>query len=192
MSLEASVLELVRSAVTVKSAVLEDKRLVSGIAMLAETTKATLQGGGKVFFAGNGGSFADSMHLAAEFIARFDRDRGPLAAIALGTNNSALSAIGNDYSFADIFARELESLGRQGDLFIGISTSGNSENIVRAVTVAKDNQLEVCCLTGQDGGRLKGLADCLCVPSTVTARIQETHILIGHIVCELVDELFAE
>ena len=147
-----------------------------------------LKSGGKVFFAGNGGSFADSQHLTAEFISRFLFDRSALPAIALGTNSSNLSAIGNDYDFENIFSRELYALGSDKDIFIPITTSGNSKNLVQAVNTANSKGLKVVALTGASGGALNEICECIKVPSTSVPRIQECHILIGHILCQIVEE----
>jgi D-sedoheptulose 7-phosphate isomerase len=156
----------------------------------AEVTNAValvsgcLASGNKLFLCGNGGSAADCQHIAAEFTGRFLADRQPLAAMALTTDTSALTCIGNDYSFADIFMRQVLGLGRRGDCLIGISTSGNSENVVRAVLAAKSRGIVTIGLLGNSGGKLKSLCDCsIVVPSDITARIQEAHILIGHSIC---------
>ena len=147
-----------------------------------------LKSGGKVFFAGNGGSFADSQHLTAEFISRFLFDRSALPAIALGTNSSNLSAIGNDYDFENIFSRELYALGSDKDIFIPITTSGNSKNLVQAVNTANSKGLKVVALTGESGGALNEICECIKVPSTSVPRIQECHILIGHLLCQIAEE----
>jgi len=179
----------IEDSISVKTQLLNNQALISQIEKLALAIQNVLANNGKIYFAGNGGSFADSMHLTAEFVSRFQQERQALPAIALGTNNCNLTAIGNDYTFDDVFARELKALGYFEDIFIGISTSGNSENIIRAVHAAThDVGMKAYCLTGETGGKLKQHAECICVPSTRTARIQETHILIGHIVCELVEE----
>jgi D-sedoheptulose 7-phosphate isomerase len=149
-----------------------------------------LQSGGKVIFAGNGGSFADAQHLSAEFVSRFMFDRAPLASIVLGANNSAISAIGNDYGYEQVFARELQGVAKPGDVFIPITTSGNSRNILVAVEQARKQGLTTVGFTGEGGGKLAALCDCLCVPSRETARIQECHIMIGHIVCGLVEQSY--
>ena len=149
-----------------------------------------LQAEGKIIFAGNGGSFADAQHLSAEFTSRFLFDRAPLPSLALGTNSSAISAIGNDYGYDNVFSRELRGIAQPQDIFIGISTSGNSRNIVRAVETAQELGIPTALLTGHSGGALATLCDCLCVPSSDTARIQECHILLGHILCELVEQKF--
>jgi len=141
----------------------------------------------KIFFAGNGGSFSDSFHLAGEFVSRFMFDRDALPALALGGNNSILTAIGNDYSFDNIFSRELDALGYEGDVLIAISTSGNSRNILELIKTAKKKKIQVYGLTGETGGCMKDLCSYICVPSKITARIQEAHIMIGHIICEIVE-----
>lgn len=144
----------------------------------------SLRRGGKVMFCGNGGSAADSQHLAAEFTGRFIKDRPPLAAIALSTDSSALTCIGNDYSFDDVFARQLQALGRADDCVVGISTSGNSGNVIRAFEAARARSIRTIGLLGRDGGALKTLSDiAIIVDSPTTARIQEAHILIGHTLC---------
>jgi len=148
-----------------------------------------LAAGGKLMFCGNGGSAADSQHLAAELTGRFMEDRPPLAAIALSTDTSALTCIANDYSFADVFERQVRGLGRAGDCLVGISTSGNSENVVRAVKTARMAGIRTIGLLGRDGGQLKALSDvAIVVPSRTTARIQEAHILIGHTLCGLIEQ----
>jgi D-sedoheptulose 7-phosphate isomerase len=144
----------------------------------------SLRNGGKVLLCGNGGSAADSQHIAAELTGRFIKERPPLAAISLSTDTSALTCIGNDYSFAEIFSRQVHALGRAGDCLIAISTSGNSDNVLKAVAVAKALGLFTIGLSGRNGGKLAIEADtCIVVPSAVTARIQEAHILIGHTIC---------
>lgn len=144
----------------------------------------------RVFFCGNGGSAADSQHLAAEFVGRFQKERRGLAAIALTTDTSILTAVGNDYGYDQIFARQVEALTKPGDIVVGITTSGNSPNIVAAIEAAKAVGAVTVGMTGKGGGKLAALCDvCVKVPSDITARIQEAHILIGHIVCQLVDEV---
>lgn len=147
-----------------------------------------LKAGGKVFFCGNGGSAADAQHLAAELVGRFMLERAPLSAWALTVNTSALTAIGNDYSYDDIFSRQLRGLGSAGDVLVGISTSGSSRNVIRTMEAAKEMKIDVIGMTGETGGSMASLCDvCLMVPSTSTPRIQEMHIAIGHIICELVE-----
>lgn len=153
--------------------------------LMAEAVKA----GGKVMFCGNGGSAADSQHLAAELTGRFIKDRRPLAGLALSTDSSALTCIGNDYGFDDVFARQVMGLGRAGDVLVAISTSGNSRNVLRAVDEARALGIKVVGFLGRDGGALKPLCDvAIVVPSQVTARIQEAHILIGHTLCGLIEQ----
>ncbi len=147
-----------------------------------------LQKGGKVFFAGNGGSFADSQHIATEFTSKFLLDRRALPAIALGTNSSSMSAISNDYGFKKIFSRELDSLSTSKDMFIPISTSGNSHNLIEAVKTANKKGLKTVALTGSTGGELANICECIKVPSDNVPRIQECHILIGHLLCQIVEE----
>ena len=150
---------------------------------------SSLQTGHKLMFCGNGGSAADSQHLASELTGRFIKDRRPLAAMALSTDSSALTCIGNDYAFDEIFARQVAALGRAGDVLVAISTSGNSRNVVRAVEEARSAGMQVIGLLGRDGGALKAMCDVpIVVPSQVTARIQEAHILIGHTLCGLIEE----
>jgi D-sedoheptulose 7-phosphate isomerase len=149
----------------------------------------TLLKGGKIFFCGNGGSAADSQHLASELTGRFIKDRRPLAALALSTDTSAITCIGNDYDFSEIFARQIQGLGHSADLLIGISTSGNSSNVIRAIEEAKKIGMQTIGLLGHDGGQLRSLcAHNIVVPSTVTACIQEYHILIGHTLCGLIEQ----
>jgi D-sedoheptulose 7-phosphate isomerase len=149
----------------------------------------SLRAGGKLMFCGNGGSAADSQHLAAEFTGRFIKDRPPVAAIALSTDTSALTCIANDYSFEAIFARQVQAIGKPGDCLIAISTSGNSGNVLAAVAAAKALGITCIGLLGRDGGKLKPQCDvAIVVPSQVTARIQEAHILIGHSLCGAVEQ----
>ena len=150
---------------------------------------ASIQHGGKVMLCGNGGSAADAQHIAAEFTGRFIKDRPPIAAVALSTDSSALTCIGNDYSFDDVFIRQLQALGRTGDCLIGISTSGNSRNVIKAVEHARANGILTIGLLGRDGGKLGPLCDLsITVKSDVTARIQECHILLAHTICGIVEE----
>ncbi|OHC82667.1 MAG: phosphoheptose isomerase [Rhodospirillales bacterium RIFCSPLOWO2_12_FULL_67_15] len=149
---------------------------------------ASLRAGGKILLFGNGGSAADAQHLAAELTVRYKKDRAPIAAIALTTDTSALTAIGNDYEFGRLFERQVEALGRAGDVALGISTSGRSENVIRALQMAKKIGAAAAALSGGDGGRLPGLADpLLIVPSRTIARIQEMHITLGQMLCGAVE-----
>jgi D-sedoheptulose 7-phosphate isomerase len=150
-----------------------------------------LAGGGCIYWLGNGGSAADCQHLAAELVGRFERERGGFASVALTTDSSVLTSVGNDYGFERIFARQVEALARPGDLVIGISTSGNSPNVLRALEMAATKGIATIGLSGRGGGALVDLADiCLVVPDQNTARIQEAHILVGHILCDLVETHF--
>ena len=148
----------------------------------------------KTILAGNGGSAADAQHIAAELVGRYGFDRPSLPSLALTTDTSNLTAIGNDYGYDKVFSRQLEGMGQKGDLFIGISTSGNSQNIINAFNVAKDKEILTVALTGKDGGEMARMADIsLVVPSDSTPRIQESHILIGHILCDIIEkEIFAD
>lgn len=162
---------------------------VPDISKAAELMCSTITNGGKVLFCGNGGSAADSQHLAAELMGRYRRDRHPMAAISLTVDTSALTAIGNDYGYDDVFSRQVQGLGRSGDLLVGISTSGNSRNVLKALRVARDLGLVTVGLTGETGGEMKTLCDvCIRVPSNRTNRIQEMHILVGHFLCGYVEE----
>ena len=152
---------------------------------------ASLHSEGKVLLFGNGGSATDASHIAAEFVGRYDRDRAPLPALALGADMAAVTCIANDYEYADIFARQISGLGRKGDIAIAISTSGNSLNVLKAVEVARNLGLTTVAWTGKGGGKLASLVDHpFVVPSNVTARIQECHIILGHVLCELIEEKF--
>jgi len=171
-------------------AVLQSLRSLADVVNKAgQLATQALEDGGKLLFCGNGGSAADSQHLAAELTGRFIKDRRPLAAMALSTDTSALTCIGNDYSFDEVFARQVRGLGRAGDVLVAISTSGNSRNVIRAVEEARTAGMLVIGFLGRDGGALKALCDVpLVVPSQVTARIQESHILIGHTLCGLIEQ----
>jgi D-sedoheptulose 7-phosphate isomerase len=159
----------------------------------ADLITTCLRAGGKLLFFGNGGSAADAQHLAAEFVGRFVRERAGLPAIALTTDSSILTAVGNDYGFDQIFARQVQALGRPNDVAIAISTSGNSPNIIEGVKAARKGYLKTIGLSGKDGGLLATEADVvITIASTSTARIQECHIAIGHLFCELTEEALAE
>ena len=151
---------------------------------LVEAAVSAIRGGGKLLFFGNGGSASDAQHLATELTVRYIKDRAPIAAVALTTDTSALTAIGNDLGFEQLFARQVQALGRKGDLALGISTSGKSRNVILALEAARAMGITPAALSGNDGGQLKGLADpLLIVPSRTTARIQEMHILLGQMLC---------
>ena len=162
--------------------------LEQGIADATTLVRETLQGGGTLFFAGNGGSAADAQHIATEYTIRYLRNRRALRAIALTTDTSALTAAGNDFSFDDIFSRQVEALGRPGDLLMVHTTSGNSPNCLRAIEAARKVGMKSVALTARDGGKVKGLADlCLVVPTTRTDRAQELHLAIQHAICDAID-----
>jgi len=165
------------------------EKLHESIELTGQKLAQSLSSGGTVFWCGNGGSAADSQHLAAELVGRFKKNRRALRSVALTTDSSVLTCIANDYSYDDIFARQIEALGRPADILLGISTSGNSENVLRAFKVAKEMGLITIALLGKDGGVAKELVDvALIIPSNSTARIQEAHILIGHMLCEIVEQ----
>ena len=181
----------INKSIEVKNLVLNDSKIISKIELMVKKSIESLKIGGKIIFCGNGGSFGDSQHLAAEFVSRLRFDRSPLASIALGTNNSNMSAIGNDYGYDKVFTREILALGNGKDIFIPISTSGNSENILDVINAAKSLKIQTYGLTGSNGGKMIDLCDCLVVPSNKTEKIQEVHIMIGHIYCGLIEsELF--
>jgi len=168
------------------------ERLIPDIERLAQRAAQCLAGGGRIFWAGNGGSAADCQHLAAEMVGRYQRERSGLASVALTTDTSILTSVGNDFGFGAIFARQVEALCRPGDLLIGLSTSGNSANVLAAMRCAAELGVYRVGLAGCDGGRLLQETDlCLVVPTDNTARTQEAHILIGHIICDLVETQLA-
>lgn len=167
--------------------------LASAVSTAVDTIYSSLLAGGLLLIAGNGGSAADAQHIAAELTGRFLRNRQPLRAMALHVNTSALTAIGNDFGYDQVFARELAAHARPGDVLLAISTSGNSPNILRAIEVARQNKVTVIGLTGDTGGAMRTACDlCLCVPSKATPRVQEMHIMIYHAICELLEERLGE
>lgn len=157
------------------------------VALVARVMAVSLARGGKILFCGNGGSAADAQHLAAEFVNRFQLERPPLPALALTTDSSILTAIGNDYGFEQVFVKQVQALGSPGDVFVGISTSGNSQNVLAAMRAARDKGLVTVGLAGQNGDIVPLSDHPLLVPHTVTALIQEVHITVGHLLCKLVD-----
>ena len=189
---ERRVSALIEASIATTQSMLTNKELISTAAKVSEILVRSLKQGNKALIFGNGGSAADAQHIAAEFVGRFAFDRPALPALALSVNGSCVTAIGNDYGFDLVFSRQLEALGRPGDVAIGISTSGNSPNVVKGMVTARKMELHTVALTGAAGGDLKGRVDhCICVPSNETPRIQEGHILIGHIISELVEsEMF--
>ena len=181
--IEAILGEHLRAAIALRCLAPAVDRVVTVIAL-------SMADGGALLVCGNGGSAADAQHIAAELTGRFFRDRRPLRAFPLHGNTSSLTAIGNDYGYDEVFAREVAAHGRQGDVLLAISTSGNSPNILRAIDAAREKQMAVIGLTGESGGKMRDLCDiCLCVPSSSTPRIQECHILIGHTICELLERI---
>jgi D-sedoheptulose 7-phosphate isomerase len=191
--LNALVKDRIQRSIDVKNALLAQTTIHGQLAEAAIRIVTSIREGGKVMFCGNGGSAADSQHLAAEFTGRYLKERRALPALALHANTSALTAIGNDYGFDLVFARQLEALGNKGDILVGISTSGNSRNVVRAIEAAKLKSIYTITLTGASGGTMKQLADCpICAPSDDTPRIQECHILMGHIICEIAEEMLLD
>lgn len=180
--------ESIAQSIAAKQAILSDNDFLARIEKAADMIINSLKDGGKIHFCGNGGSAADAQHLAAELSGRFYYDRPPLNAEALHCNTSYLTAVGNDYGYEHIFARLLRGTGHKGDVLIGISTSGNSKNIIEAYNVCKQMGITTISLTGATGGKMKDISDLLLnVPSNDTPRIQESHIMIGHIICELVE-----
>ncbi len=180
---------VINSSIEIKAKLLKNDKILDEIRDLADCCVRSLRSGGKIIFAGNGGSFADSQHLAAEFVSRLQFDRDPLASLALGTNSSVVTAVGNDYGYEQVFKREIQAIGKKGDVFIPISTSGNSPNILAAAQKAVNMGLDVVGWTGEAGGELNSLCRCIRIPSNRTERIQECHIMIGHIVCGLVEDI---
>jgi D-sedoheptulose 7-phosphate isomerase len=179
----------IRASIAVKELLLRNAEVVSVIAKVSELLVDTVDKGNKVLLFGNGGSAADAQHIAAEFVGRFAFDRPALPALALSVNTSCVTAIGNDYGFDLVFSRQIEALARPGDMAIGISTSGNSSNVLHGLSTARKMGSRTVALTGCAGGKLKNAADyCISAPSNETPRIQECHILIGHIISELVEE----
>lgn len=180
---------IIQASIDTKAKVLSDTAMVARIAEASKAVAAAFRAGNRVYFCGNGGSAADAQHLAAEFTGRFYSDREPLPAEALHVNTSFMTAVANDYSYDEVYQRAVKAYGRKGDVLFGISTSGNSKNILLAQEEAKKRGMIVISFTGETGGKMKEQADYLFnVPSNDTPRIQETHILIGHIICQLVEE----
>ena len=185
------IVKRIEENIGVKKSILNDTHLIDTIERAATVVVTAIKNGNKVIFCGNGGSAADSQHLAAELIGKFYFNRRSLPAVSLTVNTSIITAIGNDFGFDKVFARQLEGIGKAGDVLIGLSTSGNSENVVEAFRLAKEIGIITIAFTGESGGILRNLADILInVPSNDTPRIQEAHILIGHIICELVEKEF--
>jgi len=183
--------DIIKASIDTKQLVLEDEELLRTIGKVVEVIVTAFKNGKRVYFCGNGGSAADAQHLAAEFSGRFYTDRKALPAEALHCNTSYLTAVGNDYGFDVIYSRLIDGIGQKGDVLVGLSTSGNSANIVRAFETAKTKGMITVAFTGLTGGALKSTSDHLInIPSADTPRIQESHIMVGHIVCQLVEETY--
>ena len=188
MSLE-TIKATFQASIDTKQALIDDTTRLEALLKVARLASSVIKAGKKIMLCGNGGSAADSQHIAAEFIGRFEKERKSMAAIALTTDTSALTAIGNDYGYEEVFSRQIEGLGQSGDLLIGISTSGNSKNVVKALRVAKKRGISTVALVGdRPNGVMQTIADYVLVaPSVNTARIQECHILMMHTICQLVE-----
>ena len=187
--LKQEIISRIEQSIAVKERIIANPALLENIERAADAIVSAYQNNKKVLLAGNGGSAADAQHIAAEFSGRFYFDRQPLPAEALHVNTSFLTAVANDYSYEEVYARMLKAVGEKGDIFIGISTSGNSGNILKAMEVARQKGLFIIAFTGESGGKMKDCCDCLLnVPSNDTPRIQEAHITVGHIICEFVEK----
>lgn len=181
--------QIIGESVSIKQQLLNSPELISNIDKTVQACVLSLKNNGKVLFCGNGGSAADAQHLAAELSGRFYYDRPPLPSEALHVNTSYLTAVANDYSYDEVYARMVKAVGKPGDVLVGLSTSGNSKNIVKAFEKAEELNIITVALTGETGGAMRQTADILInIPSTDTPRIQEAHILIGHIICQLIEE----
>ena len=188
-NLNSYIKEHFQESILVKEQILKDENLITLIKNASLEVIKAYKNGNKTLLAGNGGSAADAQHIAGEFVSRFYFDRPGIASIALTTDTSILTAIGNDYGYENLFARQVQAQGVKGDVFIGISTSGNSKNILKALELCKQKEIISIALSGANGGDMNELCDyCIKVPSTCTPRIQEAHILIGHIICAIVEE----
>ena len=187
--MKEKILSIIKASIETKQKLLANEEMINTIATIADVIADTFQQGNRVYFCGNGGSAADAQHLAAEFSGRFYTDRKALPAEALHCNTSYLTAVANDYSFDVIYSRLIDGIGEEGDVLIGLSTSGNSPNIYNAFETARKKKIITVGLTGETGGKLKALSDYLInIPSNDTPRIQESHIMAGHIICQLVEE----
>lgn len=185
----ARITQYLEASRDILSAALADREFLDAVARAAESTIAAIRTGGKVLIAGNGGSAADAQHLATELVVRFYRDRAPLPAMAMATDSSALTAIGNDLGFEQLFARQIDAFGQAGDVFWGLSTSGRSPNMLTACKAARARRMTVVGFTGESGGSMHDLCDILVrVPSKETPLIQQVHMAVGHVLCDLVEE----
>ena len=189
--MEEKIKKIITSSIAVKQSILNDEKLLDTLQQVVLEMVKTLKLGGRIYFCGNGGSAADAQHLAAEFSGRFYIDRQALPAEALHCNTSYLTAVANDYSYDVVYARLVQGIANEGDFIVGLSTSGNSANIVKAFEAARDKKVITVGFTGKEGGKMRSLSDYLLnVPSTDTPRIQESHIMLGHIICQLVEESY--
>lgn len=184
----------IKKSFEIKQAIYENEDLINKIEEVSKLCVELYKGDKKTILAGNGGSAADAQHIAAELVGRYGFDRPSIPSLALTTDTSCLTAIGNDYGYDNVFSRQLEGMGQEGDIFIGISTSGNSKNIINAFVSAKKKGITTVALVGRDGGEMAKMADvALVIPSDSTPRIQESHILIGHIICDIIEkEIFGD
>ena len=191
--MQAIIKKQLEASIHVKQAMLADVDLLNTVEKIATACVKAFRDGNKILLAGNGGSAADAQHIAAEFVGRYEQDRSGIPALALSTNSSTVTAVANDYGYNAIFQRQIQALGKKGDVFFGFTTSGRSPNVVAAVQECKRLGLISVGMTGAGGGDLLELCDyCICVPSGNTARVQESHITIGHVICSLVEQtLFA-
>ena len=189
--MSAKIKSIIEASILVKQKLLQDESLIKTVEQAVELIVGAFRNGNKVLFCGNGGSAADAQHLAAEFSGRFYTDRDALPAEALHCNSSYLTAVANDYSYVVIYSRLIKGIGNKGDVLIGLTTSGNSKNIINAFEVAKEKGMTTIAFTGESGGKMKSISDYLLnVPSSDTPRIQESHIMLGHIICELVEAAY--
>ena len=187
--MQDAIVSILRKSIATKESVLADAALLERIEAATAVIIKAFRSGGKVLFCGNGGSAADAQHLAAEFSGRFYTDRDPLPSEALHCNSSFLTAVANDYGYDVVYSRMVKAMGKAGDVLVSLSTSGNSQNILKAMEMARELRMINIGFTGASGGKMKDLSDCLInVPSTDTPRIQESHITIGHIICQLAEE----
>ncbi len=183
--------KIIKASIDTKQSILQNEGLLKTIAASVDVIVNAFRNGKRVYFCGNGGSAADAQHLAAEFSGRFYTDRKALPAEALHCNTSYLTAVANDYGFDEIYSRLIDGIGEQGDVLVGLSTSGNSPNILKAFKTAKKKEMTTIGFTGKSGGEMRQLCDHLInIPSTDTPRIQESHIMVGHIICQLVEEKY--
>lgn len=193
MSQSTLIQQRIQASIDAKQAILDNPALLAQIGQFADLLTATFQQDGKVLFCGNGGSAGDAQHIAAELSGRFYKNRPPLYAEALHVNSSYLTAVANDFGYDEVYARMVQAAGRTGDVLVAISTSGNSPNILKAVEQARMAGMKVVGMTGDSGGKMRDLCDILInIPSSDTPRIQESHILVGHIICELVEAALFE